>query len=89
MASQPIKGKAAWEGNDEKEGVWEEALRMVREKEKAELERKKEEIAKKKEEDDRMQAEYEEYLWRNKKRNEKFAPFVDGPRICSSFSLPV
>jgi hypothetical protein len=57
---------------------------------KAELERKeKDEIAKKKAKRDRMQAEYEEYLWRNKKRNEKFAPFVDGPRICSSFSLPV
>jgi hypothetical protein len=47
-------------------------LRTVREREKAELERrKKEEEAKKKADHDRMQMEYEEYLWREKKRNEK------------------
>ncbi|KAK1645723.1 hypothetical protein QYE76_063528 [Lolium multiflorum] len=72
MATQPTKGKGAWEGNEKEESVWEEALRTVRKREKEELERKRqEEIAKKKAEDDRMQREYQEYLWREKKRNEK------------------
>jgi dTMP kinase len=72
MATQPTKGKGAWEGNEKEESVWEEVVRMVRKREKEELERKRqEEIAKKKAEDDRMQREYQEYLWREKKRNEK------------------
>ncbi|KAK1609838.1 hypothetical protein QYE76_033511 [Lolium multiflorum] len=72
MATQPTKGKGAWEGNDKEESVWEEAVRTVRKREKEALERKRrEEIAKKKEEDDRMQRGYEEYLLRNKRRNDK------------------
>ncbi|KAK1615987.1 hypothetical protein QYE76_021504 [Lolium multiflorum] len=72
MATQPTKGKGAWEGNEKEESVWEEAVRTMRKREKEELERKRqEEIAKKKAEDDRMQREYQEYLWREKKRNEK------------------
>nr|XP_051229124.1 vicilin-like seed storage protein At2g18540 [Lolium perenne] len=72
MATQPTKGKEAWEGNDKEESVWEEALRTVQKKEKEELERKRqEEIAKKKAEDDHMQRGYEEYLLRHKRRNEK------------------
>jgi hypothetical protein len=72
MATQPTKGKGAWEGNEKEESVWEEAVRTVRKKEKEELERKRrEEIAKKKEEDERMQRGYEEYLLRHKRRNEK------------------
>ncbi|KAK1692892.1 hypothetical protein QYE76_009589 [Lolium multiflorum] len=62
--------KEAWEGNDKEESVWEEAVRTVRKREKEELERKKKEEEDKKMADRaRMQREYEEYLWREKKRN--------------------
>ena len=72
MATQPTKGKGAWEGNEKEDSVWEEALRTVRKREKEEVARKeKEEHEKKMAERARMQREYEEYLWREKKRNEK------------------
>jgi hypothetical protein len=72
MATQPTKGKGAWEGNEKEESVWEEAVRTVRKREKEEVERKRhEKIANKKAEDDRMQRGYEEYLLRHKRRNEK------------------
>ncbi|KAK1626667.1 hypothetical protein QYE76_000982 [Lolium multiflorum] len=66
------QGEGAWEGSDKEESIWEEAVRTVQKREKEELERKRrEEIPKKKEEDDRMQRGYEEYLLRNKRRNDK------------------
>ncbi|KAK1662193.1 hypothetical protein QYE76_050352 [Lolium multiflorum] len=72
MATQPTKGKGAWEGNEKEETVWEEAVRTVRKREKEEVARKeKEEHEKKMAERARMQREYEEYIWREKKRNEK------------------
>jgi hypothetical protein len=72
MATQPTKGKGAWEGNEKEESAWEEAVRTVRKKEKEELERKRrEEIAKKKEEDERMQKQYDEYILFHKRRNAK------------------
>jgi hypothetical protein len=72
MATQPIKGKEAWEGNDKEESVWEEALRTVKKMEKEEVARKEmEEHEKKMTVCARMQREYEQYLWREKKRNEK------------------
>ncbi|KAK1648654.1 hypothetical protein QYE76_066459 [Lolium multiflorum] len=72
MATQPTKGKGAWEGNDKEESVWEEAVRTVRKREKEEAARKeKEEHEKKMAERARMQRGYEEYLLRNKRRNDK------------------
>ncbi|KAK1652955.1 hypothetical protein QYE76_070760 [Lolium multiflorum] len=62
MATQPNKGKGAWEGNEKEESVWEEAVRTVRKREKEELERKKkEEQDNKMAERARMQREYEQY----------------------------
>ncbi|KAK1612711.1 hypothetical protein QYE76_036384 [Lolium multiflorum] len=72
MATQPTKGKGAWEGNDKEEFVWEEAVRTVRKRVKEEAARKeKEEHEKKMAERARMQRGYEEYLLRNKRRNDK------------------
>nr|XP_051229745.1 uncharacterized protein LOC127347619 [Lolium perenne] len=72
MATQPTKRKAAWEGNEKEESVWEEAMRTVRKRENEEVAGKeKEEHDKKMADRARMQREYEEYLWREKKRNQK------------------
>ena len=74
MSSQPNKGKAVWEeDNDEGErsGVWEEALRRVREKDAAEAERKKKEAEEAKREDYwRLTREHLAWEAREKKRHE-------------------
>ncbi|KAK1632655.1 hypothetical protein QYE76_006970 [Lolium multiflorum] len=72
MATQPTKGKGAWEGNEKEESAWEEAVRTVRKKKKEEEERKKkEEEDNKMAERARMQKQYDEYILFHKRRNAK------------------
>lgn len=66
METQPNKEKAAWEGDDVEESVWEAAVRSVREKDAAGLARKKQQ----EEEELRMFWEYMDMKKKEKKRLE-------------------
>jgi hypothetical protein len=43
MATQPTKGKGAWEDNEKDESIWEEAVKTVRKRDKEQLGRKEKE----------------------------------------------